>query len=78
METIVLKYDSSNQAAKKMCAFIESSGMVKVAAYKQIRKNRLYKDIERGLKEVKEIVDGKRKAKTLDQLLDEIRNNDNN
>ncbi len=70
METIIVT-PKNKQAIPFLKHLLSNLNDVKSVEVVDAKDNYIAKSIEAGLQEVKEIVSGKRKAKTLKQLLDE-------
>ena len=70
METIIIK-PKSKQSIPFLKQLLSSLNEVKSVEVVDWDNSKIAKSIDSGLKDVKEILSGKKKAKTLRQLLDE-------
>jgi hypothetical protein len=78
MATITLEYDSRNRQAEKLIEFIRSLRFVKVKkAEAEEEEFNLYESLDRALADVRLMMDGKKRKKTLDEFLEEIRREKN-
>ena len=69
LETITLAYKKSNPIAQKTLEYILSLGVFEVNVK---HKSAVYKSVESGLKDVKDMLDGKKPEKSLKQFLNEV------
>ena len=48
-----------------------------VVSFNSIRSDKVQKSLKRGFKDVREIIDGKQERTTIDEFINELRNNNN-
>ena len=74
MDTIIITPHSQESIPflKKLLNKLSDVKHVEVVSSDISKKTKLYQDIDSGLKEVKEVLDGKTNAKSFEQFLNEI------
>jgi hypothetical protein len=71
MATYQIQINERTQAGKGLLAIMKASPEI-VISIKPAKKSRLYKSLESGFRDVREILDGKQKEVTLDEFLNEL------
>jgi len=72
MTTLIIE-DSTPQA-KKFVAYVRTLPFVKIKKEKSEPEFNLYESLNSAFADVRLMMDGKKKKKTLDELIDELRN----
>ena len=73
MATITLNYDVHNAQAQKALDFILSLGIF-TEKKKEAKKSEMYYRLDNALADVRLMMDGKKRKKTAQEFLEEIRN----
>ncbi|MDR3194761.1 MAG: hypothetical protein LBT76_05665 [Tannerella sp.] len=71
MATYQIQINERKLAGKGLLALMKASPEI-VTSITPARKSRLYKSLESGFRDVREILDGKQKEVTLDEFLNEL------